>query len=125
MTQHPNINLKVELCRNPITETLDFIIHFNPQSFNLTIENQNIQWIPTKDEQRFLIEVFSLLENKQTQLSKEYHSGKDQPENEMPPHPPMENTINQAIEKHIAPDTSQSNTQEKIEEIINKKRTTF
>ena len=125
MAQQQNINFKVELCRNPVTESLDFIIHFNPQTYNLTIANQNIQWIPTKDEQRFLIDVFSLLEHKQTKLPKEYHYGKDQPKNEIPPHPPMEHTINQAIEKHLAPDTSQSNTQEKIKEIINKKRTTF
>jgi len=125
MNQYPGINIKIELVKDVHSKDLGFIIHFNAQAPNFNTGQQNIRWMPTKEEQLFLTDTLKLLKQDsnqdfQPQQEMNYHD-----EQVSPSPPPMEQPFNQSMETQTNQNRFQSNTPEKIEHIINKNKSSY
>lgn len=128
--QSSNIYCKVEIIQKPISKDLGFTIHLDSEASNVIQGDQEIEWMPTQEEQKFLSNVFQLL-SQQPQSSNHsslstldpHNENEEQPSQEGPSSFQTEDTIEKTIEKHKHDTDEYINPSEKIEHIINKQKT--
>ena len=64
-----NIYIRLEIAKDPITNTLTLITHLNPNAPNITIRENSISWRPTAEEQKFLSQAFQFFSSSKMSTS--------------------------------------------------------
>ena len=61
-----NIYIRLEIAKDPISNTLTLITHLNPNAPNITVRENSISWRPTDEEQKFLSQAFQSFTSSKT-----------------------------------------------------------
>ncbi|RLF40448.1 MAG: hypothetical protein DRN12_05405 [Thermoplasmata archaeon] len=64
-----NIYIRLEIAKDPITNTLTLITHLNPNAPNITLRENSISWKPTAEEQKFLSQAFQFFSSSKSSTS--------------------------------------------------------
>ncbi len=66
MPKDKNVGIKIELVKDTRSGKLKMVAHFNSNSPNVIIENNEYIWIPTIDEKELIDEAFSFIPSEKT-----------------------------------------------------------
>lgn len=89
-----NIYIRLEIAKDPITNTLTLITHLNPNAPNITIRENSISWKPTAEEQKFLSQAFQFFSS--SKISASWSSSQTNfhtTSNDMDPHQKIEKIL--------------------------------
>ena len=64
MEKNPNIHIRLEIGRDPMTGNLNLMTIFDPDAPNIIKDENGFSWAPTKEERDFLNEAFELIQKR-------------------------------------------------------------
>lgn len=140
MSDDQQIYCKAELIPHPITHDPQLQIIIDKNQSHFTDEPNTLKWQPSSEEQQFLKKVFELFNTTTPSdtfesffdnlTEKQHHTDESKSTNQsfQKQQPPPQNTaetIEKTIEKHRQQPTDTDSSEEKINHIINKQKSTY
>ncbi|HDM67246.1 MAG TPA: hypothetical protein ENG62_02535 [Thermoplasmatales archaeon] len=104
MHDERNIYIRLEVARDPSSNSLTLITHLNPNAPNVTLRENSISWKPTLEEQKFLMQAFQFFSsyktsNQWTPRSNNYDQRVESP-SEIDPHQKIEKILQEKLHSY-------------------------
>jgi len=69
MADNNKVNIKLEIYRNKTNGKLSLLVRFDTKANNIVVEKDNYSWLPTTEEIELINEAFEIFSNKKTPIS--------------------------------------------------------